>query len=370
MDERLTVLHLVANRWWTGSADPVIHLVRGLRGRGHRVLLGLVPGDRFEAKAREAGIEPVAGLTLDVRSGPAAMLRDLVRIRRLVRHEGVTIVHVHHSHDHWLGALGRGQAALVRSFHNRRAVRSDPGARALYRRTDAVLAVSEAIVARCAAAGIPPAKLFRVDGVADTARFAAAPDGARLRAELALGRAPVVASVARLAPGRGHELLIGAFRRLLPEQPDARLLLVGKGEARQALEALVRRLDLAGPVVFTGYREDLPAVLAATDVFALMGAGSDESCRAALEAMAAGRPVVARRVGALGEAVEHGRTGLLVDEDSEDAVAAALGRLLRDPAEARAMGTRARTLALARFAPERHAAAVEAVYRAARARPR
>jgi hypothetical protein len=52
------VLHLVANRWWTGSADPVIRLVRGLEARGHHVQLALVRGDRFEAKAREAGIEP------------------------------------------------------------------------------------------------------------------------------------------------------------------------------------------------------------------------------------------------------------------------------------------------------------------------
>jgi hypothetical protein len=63
---RLTVLHVVANRWWTGSAEPVLRLVLGLRARGHRVLLGLAPEDRFEAKARAAGVEPVEGLMLDV----------------------------------------------------------------------------------------------------------------------------------------------------------------------------------------------------------------------------------------------------------------------------------------------------------------
>jgi hypothetical protein len=59
----LTVLHLVANRWWTGSAEPVIRLLTGLRARRHRVLLGLIAGDRFEQKAREAGLEPLAGLS-------------------------------------------------------------------------------------------------------------------------------------------------------------------------------------------------------------------------------------------------------------------------------------------------------------------
>ena len=60
-DRPITVLHLVANRWWTGSAEPVIRLLLGLRARGHRVLLGLIPGDRFEQKAREAGLEPRGG---------------------------------------------------------------------------------------------------------------------------------------------------------------------------------------------------------------------------------------------------------------------------------------------------------------------
>src|SRR5205823_3543052 len=60
----LTILHLAANRWWTGSADPTIQLAAGLRARGHRVLLGVIPGDRFEVKAREAGLELVEELRL------------------------------------------------------------------------------------------------------------------------------------------------------------------------------------------------------------------------------------------------------------------------------------------------------------------
>ena len=74
----LAILHLAANRWWTGSADPVIQLVTGLRARGHRVLLGIIPGDRFEAKAREAGIEVVDGLRLSARPGPRTYKRALI----------------------------------------------------------------------------------------------------------------------------------------------------------------------------------------------------------------------------------------------------------------------------------------------------
>ena len=137
----LTVLHLVANRWWTGSAEPVIRLLTGLRARGHRVLLGLIAGDRFEQKAREAGLEPLPGLSLEVRGNPIHALADLRRVRAIVRAEGVDVIHTHHSHDHWLGWLARGggPAALVRTFHNARAVRLDwPSIAALpaHRRAD------------------------------------------------------------------------------------------------------------------------------------------------------------------------------------------------------------------------------------------
>jgi len=363
----LTVLHLVANRWWTGSADPAIRLIQGLRGRGHRVLLGLIPGDRFEAKARGAGIEPLAGLSLEVRFRPLGLAGDLRALRALVRREGVQVVHTHHSHDHWLGALVRGPAALVRTFHQHRAIRTGWPSSALYRRTDALIAVSAQIAERAQRVGI--ARVQRVDGVVDLERFAASPDAAAVRKEFGLGDGPVLGMVSRLAAQRGHELLIRGFQRLLPDFPTARLLLVGKGEARGTLEELVRGLGLRDHVIFTGYRDgDLPAVLAALDVFVLMGAGSDESCRAALEAMAAGRPVLARRVGALPDAVEHGRTGWLMDADEPAAVEAALRAAVHDPAAVAAMGAAARRHAQERFGPARHAEHVEAIYRGALAR--
>jgi glycosyltransferase involved in cell wall biosynthesis len=361
----LTVLHLVANRWWTGSAEPVIRLLIGLRARGHRVLLGLIPGDRFEQKAREAGLEPLPGVSLEVRGNPVHALADLRRVRQAVRTEGVDVIHVHHSHDHWLGWLGRGPAGLVRTFHNARAVRLTGLSPWLYRRTDALIAVSREIEERGHRAGIPPARLARVHGVVDLRRFEEG-DGAAIRKEFDLGSAAVLGCVARLAPRRGHELLIRGFQQLLPEFPQARLLLVGKGEARARLETLVGDLGLAREVLFTGYRDaDLPGVLQSLDGFVLMGAGSDESCRAALEAMAAGRAVVGRRVGALPETVVHGVTGLLVDDDRPESLAAALRALVAEPERAAAMGRAGRERARTLFGPDAHAAQVERIYRTA-----
>jgi L-malate glycosyltransferase len=362
--DRLTVLHVVANRWWTGSAEPTLRLVVGLRARGHHALLALAGGDRFEAKARETGVQPVEGLRLDVKSGLAVIVGDARRLGAFVRREGVDVVHAHHSHDHWLGWWGHGRAALVRTFHNERAVRRAWPDAALYRRSDALVAVSRRIEERLHETGVPGERVHCTDGVVDVARFVIdAPGAAKVREEFGAVGAPLIGCVARLAAGRGHEALIEGFRLLSAGRDDARLLLVGKGERRDALVALVKRLGLERRVLFAGYRDsDLPAVVGALDVFVLLGAGSDESCRAALEAMAAGRPVLAARVGALPDAVIHGETGLLLDDPSPAAVAASLARLLSNPEEARAMGEAGRRRALDLFTFERHAAAMETIY--------
>src|SRR5262245_58540856 len=194
----LTILHLAANRWWTGSADPVIRLVGALRARGHRALLGLTPGDRFEAKAREAGFEPVGGLRLRASGEPLGLARDWRRLRAVVAGAGIDLVHAHHSHDHWLAALAtvppiRGRRIpVVRTFHNLRSVRRGALDRALYRRTAAVFAVSRQIEQRCGELGFAPSRVHWIPGMADLPRFSPHEGGLAIREEFKLGAAPVI----------------------------------------------------------------------------------------------------------------------------------------------------------------------------------
>lgn len=363
----LRLLHVVANRWWTGSADPALDLAVALRARGHDVAFACIRGDALEAKARAAGLAPVDGISLERTVLPWVLMADVRRLRQLMRERGIEVVHAHQSHDHWLAALALGDmsARLVRTVHHRRAIRRGPAARWLFGRSAAVIAASQGIAAAARAAGVPAERIWLVPGAVDLGRFSPDVDGGTVRAELGLGATPVVGCVARLVPGRGHDVLLRAAALLKGRIPTLRILLVGRGEGRPALKRLVRELHLEESVVFAGYRgDDLPEVLAAMDCFALLGVGSEESGRAILEAMAVGRAVIGARVGAVPETVIHGETGWLVDEHPEE-VARRLEMILSDPARARAMGAAGRRRVEAHFTPEGRALAVEQIYASA-----
>jgi glycosyltransferase involved in cell wall biosynthesis len=328
------------------------------------VWFGCVRGDALEGHVRAAGVELVDGLRLERTALPWRLSREIRELGRVLRELEIDLVHAHQTHDHWLAALGRRgtPARLVRTVHHRRAVHAGPAARWLLGRTDALIAVSEGIAERLRAAGAPAARVTVVPGAVDLERFGPDADGASVRAELGLGKAPVVGCVARMVPGRGHDTLLRAAAYLRERLPEARLVLVGRGEHRPALERLAQELGLGATVVFAGYRgPDLPQVLAALDCVVFLGTGSEESCRAVLEAMAVGRPVVAAAVGAVPETVVDGETGWIV-EPAPETIAARLEAALRDRVSAHRMGEAGRRRVEALFTRSRRASLVEAVY--------
>jgi len=160
--------------------------------------------------------------------------------------------------------------------------------------------------------------------------------------------APVVGNVAALAWHKAQKDLIAAMPALLEKIPAARLVIVGGGEEEDSLKGLVRSLDLSGRIVFTGPRTDVPRLLTAFDVFC-MPSYKEGLCNSVLEAFAMGLPVVAADAGGLPEIVSDEVTGLLVPTHEPPAVAAALGRLLRDRELASRVAEAGRRLAHSRF---------------------
>jgi glycosyltransferase involved in cell wall biosynthesis len=205
--------------------------------------------------------------------------------------------------------------------------------------TDAFIAVAEPHAQYLAAhEGCTPKKVRVIPNGVDVERFRPGEPSAALRKELDLPEGtPVVGIVAALRPEKNHQLFLRAAARVLAAAPRARFLIIGDGPQREELEALARLLNLSHAVRFLGTRKDVPELLSLIDVLALTS-HVEANPVSILEAMAAGKPVVATRVGSVDRAVQEGRTGYLVTPGNEEELAARLVRLLSSRAEASTMG--------------------------------
>lgn len=165
---------------------------------------------------------------------------------------------------------------------------------------------------------------------------------------------PVVISVARLDPMKGHPELIQAFATVVRQVPNARLLLCGTTSTRddyaQSLRAQVSDLGLQSSVTFAGHRDDIPALLLCSDIFC-SPSQMEPFGMVFLEAMLASLPVVAATSGAVPEIVIDEQTGLLSYPDQIDVLAANILRLLRNPDLATSLGAAGKARASSRFAP-------------------
>jgi glycosyltransferase involved in cell wall biosynthesis len=265
-------------------------------------------------------------------------------------------------------ALGVGR--VVETYHGREAWRQGPlRGRFLADRWIARLVTRVIAVSRGAAdflvhgKGYPPGKIVVVPNGRDLTRFARGAHRETVRKELGLDvDAPVVGVVGRLETQKGHVHLLEAWPAVVTAHPDARLLIVGEGSLREVLAERARALHATDSVIFTGFRSDVPRVLDAIDVLALPSLHEGMPLTA-IEAAAAGRPVVATAVDGTPEVVRDGETGALVPPADPPALARALLALLDDPAAVARMGREAHRWARERFDIEAHVEATARVYR-------
>jgi sugar transferase (PEP-CTERM/EpsH1 system associated) len=171
----------------------------------------------------------------------------------------------------------------------------------------------------------------------------------------------VLLNVGRFAPQKNHLLLVEAFALAVKEYPAMKLWLVGDGPLKPAVEKIIVEMGLERKVLFLGVRDDVPRLLAATDLFVL-SSDYEGVPLSVLEAMAAGKPVVATAVGGVPELVEDGVTGVLVPPRNPEALAKGILRLAKDADLRQRMGKAARERALERFDISRTAREYEALY--------
>jgi glycosyltransferase involved in cell wall biosynthesis len=239
-----------------------------------------------------------------------------------------------------LGEVGHRRPYIVSTVHSSR-VRSEEDRemlRVLTPRMDQLIAVSTAIEAKLVTEGRTAAPIRRIYNGVDLSRYENQEPCCTLPEEYGMEPgSQIVGVVARLEPEKGHPTLLEAWPAVLRSAPDAYLLIVGEGSRRDALEALARDLRIAHRVVFTGRRDDVPAVTAALDV-AVLPSYREAQGLSILEALALSRPVVASNVGGIPEMITDGLNGLLVPPHDPDALAAAVVRLLVDHSFADTLG--------------------------------
>jgi len=362
----------------------IVHVISSLAvggAQGHLLQLLAEPTDGvqqdviyFRDHDLRADAERLAG---QVHHVPMAGLWGWTRLPQLtaaIVRGRYDVVHTHLLRADMYGALAARAArvpALVATKHNLEARLEHPVWRWLHRRTagmpDITIGISDAVRGwAVTTGGVPAAKTRVVLYGIDAAPFADL-DRAAARAELGIeANARVVLCPARLDPQKNHGMLLRAFERVHRELPDAVLLLAGGRQLgseiyERDLHALGDLINVDGAVRWLGVRSDMRRLLAACDLVALASDWEGFGL-ALLEAMAAGRPVVATAVGGVPEVVSDGESGILVTAGDMFGFAEALIRLLHDDATRQSMGTTAARRARETFAIDRMRAATQAVY--------
>jgi glycosyltransferase involved in cell wall biosynthesis len=358
----LRLLHLYPKHdFHTGAAVQLLELARGLGQRGHHVVVVTGESAEWAARCRTAG---VAHAMLPMRRLGLASVRGL---RRLLAEHRIDLVHAHKGRGRTLallaGLLGPRPVLVLNrgvSFPLTRWNRLGYTTS----RVHAIVAVSESIRRGLVAAGVPGDKIALIYSGTDTERFHPGLDGAAVRRELGLGPGEALITQVGVRSWRGFADVLEALARLAPRAPQARLCFVGAPPPRvPEVMDRARALHLGDRVHVLGHRDDVPEVLAASDVVvdaSWAGLGITGSIR---EALACERPVVATALAGMPELVRDGETGLLVPPRDPAALAGAILRVLADPTWAQAMARAGRKRVEAHFSSRAKLDAIEALYR-------
>lgn len=291
------------------------------------------------------------------------------RLARLIREQRIDIFHAHDTYSNIFG-VPWARLGGARTIASRRWREGPPGlawklsGRVAYRVAHAALGNSSHMGELLQAEGLPSRRIAVVPNFVEASAFDP-PQGEERRALLAtLGMredGPTIGVVANLHPVKDHASLLRATASLRQHWPGLQVVFIGDGECRSSLESLASELGIRNQIIFAGRRSNQPNLHSLFDISVLCST-SEGLPNSILEAMAAGKPVVATRVGAIPDAVIHGETGLLVPPSAPGLLAAALSDLLADPARSRAMGLAGQRRAREAFSPESALASLATLY--------
>jgi glycosyltransferase involved in cell wall biosynthesis len=357
---KLHIVHTEASLGWGGQEIRILTEAAGMILRGHQVTLLCPPQARIFQEAGLRGV-PVESLEIGRKN-----LKGLLAMYRWLKNHRVDVINTHSSTDTWLVALASAllpvAPPLVRTRHISAPVPDNLPTRWLYQSaTRHVVTTGEKLRRQLIEQNrYDPASLTSVPTGIDTAHFV---PGEREAARRSLGLAAdgmVVGIVATLRSWKGHTYLLDAFAGLADR--STRLLIVGDGPQRDALQARVAELGLGERVVMPGNQRDVLPWLHAIDIFVLPSYANEGVPQALLQAMSCGLPVIGTPIGSITEAVEHQRTGLIVEPRQTNRLRNALELLLGDPVLRHNLGAAAVVDGRNRFGMEKMLDKMESIF--------
>jgi glycosyltransferase involved in cell wall biosynthesis len=381
IEDRIKILRIIGRLNVGGPAIHVVNLTAGLDENRYQSLL--VAGSENEAEgsmldfALSHGVKPtvipeiVTAFSLAPRDGKA-----LWKLYRLIRKERPHIVHTHTAKAGFLGRLAAwlsGVPVVVHTFHGHvlhgyyGPIKNESLRRveqSLAWLTDRLVTVSEGVKNELVGYGIAKAeKIVVVPLGFDLEPFLAShARHGEFRREMGLSNEhKLIGIVGRIFPIKNHALFLDSAMRVSAREPAARFIIVGNGVLRPNLESQARQLGIADRVVFTGWRGDVPRIFADLDIL-VVSSDNEGTPVSAIEAMAAGCPVVATRVGGLPDLIEDHKTGRLVPFRNSEALAGAVIDLLQSPQTARELGQTAQGFVRRRFTAQRLLSDMEHLY--------
>lgn len=362
----LTILHTIETGGPGGAETVVLNLASNLDSRRFRSLALVPDGPWLPHKLRERGVP-----TYLVESRPWYDPRPMARMARLLEREKVDVIHSHLPDQNFYSCLaGRltGRKTVV-TYHGPCELAQGKGFKAsmklwyVRRSASAIVVVCDFVGQMLREVGFPSDKIVRIYNGIEVGRFCS-PKTGRLREEIGCREeAKLIGMVANVRASKGYEFFIRAARKVLDAFPLTRFVSIGDmdGTLGQPLRDLVQQLGLEGRFFFLGFRGDVPEILSDLDVFVLSSV-SEGFPLVTLEAMAAGRPVIATRCGGPQEVVEDGRTGFLVQPADSDGLAIKICELIGEPESAAALGQRGRAKVLGEFSLEQMVRQYECLY--------
>ncbi len=374
----IRIMNVIARLNVGGPAVAVTHLTERMGAPDYESILvcgTIEPGEGdMTYYAKERGIEPIMIPELGRSLNPIRDIKTLWKVYQLIKQEKPDVVHTHAAKAGFVGRVAAwmaGVPVIVHTFHGHvfRGYFSPTKTRFFIlleqiaaRMSDSIITLSDGLrrelaeeyhIARKGRITVLPLGLD-LGGFTQMARKS----GVFRKEHGIVVDAPLIGIVGRITPIKNHPLFLKAAVEIRKQLPTARFVIVGDGEIRAEIEALVDELGLREAVIFTGWQKDLPHIYSDLDMLVISSVNEGTPVTV-IEALAAGCPVVATAVGGVPDLLDHGKLGKLVNDQTPDSLATAIVKTLAAPPD----GAEAQALMVDRYGIERLVKDLSGLYR-------